>query len=386
MDFLLRDDQKTLQRTVAEFADKEVAPLAEKLDREQRFPVELFLKVGKLDITAIPFAEELGGLGLGTFEMVLALEQLARADQSLAVTTMVSVATGLTLSRFGSAELKEKYLPDIVRGRKICAIAGTEPEAGSDTAGFRTRASFDGQKWRINGSKAYITNAGTEITSFALVLVVTSEPEAARKGFTLFLVPSGTRGFVPGEPYRKMGWRSSDTRPLYFDDCEVGPDMVVGEVGRGRHILHRGYQQARVFLAACSLGLAQACLEHSVAYAKQRHAFGGPIGRFQLIQKMIADMAVKIEAARLLVYRAAWMADHGHASLRDLAMAKLYATEIGNECANAAVQIHGGWGYLDDCPVSRYFRDNRICTIGDGTSQIQALLIARELGLGAAFS
>ncbi len=385
MDFLLNDDQRRLQASVAEFVQSAVAPQAEALDREASFPSALFHRLAALGVTAIPFAPEWGGLGQGTFEMALAVEEIARGDQSLAVTTMVSVATGLTLARFGAEAVKKRFLPEVVSGRKICAIAGTEPNAGSDTAGFRTSARRQGDRWVINGEKAFITNAGTDITSFAMVLAVTSEPVAAKKSFTLFLVPTGTPGFNPGEPYRKMGWRSSDTRPLYFEDCVVPHDLVVGDVGQGRLLLHRGYQQARVFLAACSLGLAQASLDHSVAYAKERQAFGASIGRLQLVQKMVADMAVQVEAARMLVYRAAWLADHGRATIKDLAIAKLYATEIGTECANLAVQVHGGWGFMDDCAVSRYYRDNRVCTIGDGSSQVQSLLIARELGLDVAF-
>jgi len=303
----------------------------------------------------------------------------------LAVTTMVSIATGLTLERFGSPALKERFLPDVVSGRKICAIAGTEPNAGSDTGGFKTSARLENGRWVLNGEKAFITNAGTDITSFALVLAVSSDRGAGKKAFTLFLVPNGTAGFRVGEPYRKMGWRSSDTRPLHFDDCALGPEMIVGEAHHGRLLLHKGYQQARVFLAACSLGLAQASLDHAVTYAKERQAFGASIGRLQLVQKMVADIAVKVEAARMLVYRAAWLADHDQATIKDLAIAKLYATEIGTECANLAIQVHGGWGFMDDCAVSRYYRDNRICTIGDGSSQIQSLLIARELGLDVQF-
>jgi short-chain 2-methylacyl-CoA dehydrogenase len=385
MNFLLTEDQERLRASVAEFAAREVAPKAEALDREAAFPTELFLRMAELGITAIPFEPEWGGLGQGTFEMALAIEEIARADQSLAVTTMVSVATGLTLARFGSREQKERWLPDVVAGRRICAIAGTEPGAGSDTAGFRTSARRDGERWVVNGEKAFITNAGTEISSFALVLVVTSPPSAERKTFTLFLVPNGTPGYTPGVPYRKMGWRSSDTRPLHFDDCVLDASAVVGEVDRGRLLLHKGYQQARVFLASCSLGLAQASLDHAVGYAKERQAFGASIGKLQLVQKMCADIAVKVEAARMLVYKAAWLADQGKATIKDLAIAKLYATEIGTECANLAIQVHGGFGFMDDCPASRYYRDNRICTIGDGSSQIQTLLIARELGLDVSF-
>jgi alkylation response protein AidB-like acyl-CoA dehydrogenase len=386
VNFLLTDDQKKLQATVEEFARERIAPVAETLDRDGVFPTALFQELAGIGVTAIPFAEEWGGMGLGTFDMVLALEQIARADQSLAVSTMVSVATGLTLARFGSEAQKQTYLPDIVAGRKICSIAGTEPDAGSDTAGFTTRGRLENGVWRINGEKAYITNPGTEISSFALVLAVTSPPDAPRKTFTLFLVPNGTPGYTPGEKYRKMGWRSSDTRPLYFDDCAIRPENVVGEVDKGRLLLHKGYQQARVFLATCSLGLAQASLDLAVAYAKERKAFGGSLGKLQLIQKMVADMSVKVDTARMVTYRAAWLTDQGLATVKDLATAKYYATEIGTECANMAVQIHGGWGFMDDCPASRYLRDNRVCTIGDGSSQIQSLLIARELGLDVSFA
>ena len=386
MDFLLTEDQERLQSTVADFCDREVAPGAEERDRTAVFPTELFGKIAGLGIPAIPHHQDDGGLGLGTFDMVIALEQIARVDQSLAVTTMVNAASGLTFARFASRQLKDKWLGDVVSGRRICSLAGTEPQAGSDTAGSTTRARpTSGDGWSISGEKAYITNPGTEISSFTMVMAVTSEKDAERKSFTLFHVPTGTPGYVVGPAYRKMGWRSSDTHPLYFDDCRVGADAVIGEIGKGRLITHRGFQQARVFLGATSLGLAQGSLDHALAYAKSRRAFGATLGRLQLIQEMLAQMAVKIEAARMLVYRAAWLSDHGKATLKDLAMAKYFATEVGTECANLAVQVHGGWGFMDDCPPSRYLRDNRICTIGDGSSQIQMLLIARELGLDVAF-
>jgi alkylation response protein AidB-like acyl-CoA dehydrogenase len=387
LDFLLGEDQRKLQETVAAFARAEIMPRAASLDREARFPVDLYVKLGELGITAIPFEEKWGGLGLGAFDAVIAIEEIARADQSLAVSAMVSMATGLTLSRFGTERQKERFLPDIVAGRRICAIAGTEPDAGSDTAGFKTTARRTANAgWSMNGQKAFITNSGTDITSFALVLAVTSPPSAERKSFTLFAVPAKTKGFTVGEAYRKMGWRSSDTHPMFFDDCELADDDVVGEVDKGRIILHRGYQQARLFLATCSLGLAQASLDHAVAYAKERRAFGGPIGRLQLIQDMVARISVRVDAARLLVYKAAWLIDRGEVALKELATAKYYATEIGSECADLAIQVHGGSGFMDDCPVSRYYRDNRVCTIGDGSSQIQLLLIARELGLDVSFS
>jgi len=387
MNFDLSADQQQLQSRVRDFAQAEIAPVAEKLDREGVFPAALFKKLGDLGIMSIPFAEKHGGMGLGVFEAVLALEEIARADQSLAVSAMVSMATGLTLARFGSQQMIDQWLPEIVTGQKMCAIAGTEPQAGSDTAGFKTRARMVGNdRWVINGEKAYITNAGTELSIFTLLLTVSSPPEAARKQFTLFLVPNDAKGYDRGEKYRKLGWKSSDTRPLYFNDCEVSADNVVGEAHKGRYLLHKGYQAARLFLAASSLGLAQASLDHSIKFAQERQAFGGSLGRLQLIQEMIADMALEVDTARLATYRAAWGVDQGRDNLKELSMAKYLATEAGTKCADKAIQVHGGWGFMDDCPVSRYYRDNRVCTIGDGSSQIQKLLIARACGLEVNFT
>ena len=385
MDFELTADQIQIQSQVAEFAEREVAPVAEKLDRDATFPYDLYRQLGELGIPALPFAEEYGGMGLGTFDMALAVEQIAKRDQTLAVTMMVSVACGLIIQRFGTAEQKARYLPDIVAGKTIGALAGTEPDAGSDTAGFKTRAVRTGDEWVVNGSKAYITNAGTDISSVALTLVVTSPRDAEKKEYSLLAIPRGTPGYEQGEPYRKMGWRSGDTRPLYFQDCAVPQSAMMGGEGQGRLLLHRGYQQARVFLSACSLGLADGALDLSIKYANERKSFGKTLGGHQMIQEMCAQMAVKVEAARLLTYRAAWLADKGAASVKDLAFAKYFACETGTEVANMAVQIHGGWGFMDDCAVSRYLRDNRICTIGDGTSQIQLQLIARGLGLDVQF-
>jgi short/branched chain acyl-CoA dehydrogenase len=385
MNFELSADQCEIQARVADFAEREIAPVAEQLDRDATFPYALYAKLGELGIPALPFAEEFGGLGLGTFDMALAIEQIAKRDQTLAVTMMVSVSAGLIIQRFGTAEQKARYLPDIVAGRALGALAGTEADAGSDTAGFKTRAVKKGGDWVINGSKAYITNAGTDISSVALTLAVSTPADAEKKEFSLFAVPRGAPGYAQGEPYRKMGWRSGDTRPLYFDDCTIPQAAMMGGEGQGRLLLHRGYQQARVFLSACSLGLADGALDLSVKYANERKAFGKTIGGHQLVQEMCAQMAVKVEAARMLTYRAAWLADKGVASVKDLAFAKYFACEAGTEVANMAVQIHGGWGFMDDCPASRYLRDNRICTIGDGSSQIQLQLIARGLGLDVQF-
>ena len=385
MNFELTAEQSQIQAQVADFAEREIAPVAEQLDRDGVFPYKLYAQLGELGITSIPFAEEYGGMGLSTLDMVLAVEQIAKRDQTLAVTMMVSVATGLILQRFGTPEQKKRYLPDIIKGTGLGALAGTEPDAGSDTAGFKTRAHRVADDWIVNGNKAYITNTGTDISTVALTLVITSPPEAEKKDFSLFAIPRGTPGYEQGELYRKLGWRSGDTRPLYFQDCAVPHSALMGQEGQGRHLLHRGYQQARVFLAACSLGLADGALDLSVKYANERRAFGKTIGGHQMIQQMCAEMAVKVEAARMLTYRAAWLADKGTATVKDLAYAKYFACETGTEVANMAVQIHGGWGFMDDCPASRYLRDNRICTIGDGSSQIQLQLIARGLGLEVEF-
>jgi alkylation response protein AidB-like acyl-CoA dehydrogenase len=386
MDFDLSDDQRKLQDTVWDFARAEVAPRAAQLDRESVFPVDLYQQAGQLGIHSIPFAPEHGGMGLGSFEVVLALEQLARADQSFALSVMTGVGSGVVLSRFGTPTQIERYLPDLVAGRIVASLGGTEPDAGSDTAGFRTRARKVEGGWSITGEKAYISSAGTPISAYVLTMAITSEADADRKKFSLFLVPRDAPGYTVGSAYSKLGWRSSDTRPLYFQDCFVGPDQLVGNLHEGRLVLHKGYQQARCFLAACSLGLAQACLDASVSWAKERQAYGNSLGRLQLIQEMVAQIAVMVDTARLLAYRAAWNVDRGRFNLKELAMAKLYACEAGTKCADLAVQIHGGWGVMDDCAVSRYYRDNRAATIGDGSSQIQTLLIARECGLDVSFS
>lgn len=387
MHFELTEQQRELKSQIHRFAQAEIAPRAQELDRKAEFPIDLFQRVGEMGVMSIPFPEELGGMGLGVFDAVLAIEELARADQSIAVSTMVSMATGLTLARFGTDEQKKKWLPEIISGQKACSIAGTEPDAGSDTGGFTTRATQLGNgQWSMSGEKAYITNAGTPISLFTLILAITSAKDAERKKFSLFLTPNDAPGYSRGKGYDKMGWRSSDTRQLYLDDCQLGADALVGDLDGGRYLLHKGYQAARIWLAACSLGLAQASLDHAIAYAKERKAFGGTLGRLQIIQQMIAQMAIKVDTARLLTYRAAWQIDQGIDDMGALSMAKMGATEIGTEVANLAVQVSGGWGFMDDCPASRYLRDNRICTIGDGSSQIQALLIAKSCGLDVDFT
>ncbi|HET8707199.1 MAG TPA: acyl-CoA dehydrogenase family protein [Pseudomonadales bacterium] len=387
MNFELTNDQKNLQNTVREWAQSELAPRAYELDKAAEFPTELYLKMNKdIGVCAIPFKEEHGGLGLGVLDMSIAIEELARADQTFALSVMVAVATGLTLQTFGSAYQKEKYLPDIVAGRAIGSIAGTEPQAGSWTAGFKTRAVRQNDKWSLTGEKAFITNSGADITSYNLVCAITSAPDAEKTSMTLFLVPAGTPGVTIGKSYDKLGWRSSDTHPIYLDGALVGDEAIVGKEGDGRYIVHKTYQSARCFLSACALGLSQACLDHSIAYAKDREAFGRKLGGLQLIQQMIADMAVKVETSRLLARQAAVKADAGTASILELAMAKYYCCEMSSQVADLALQVHGGFGFMNDCPISRYLRDTRITRIGDGSSQIQSMIIAKELGLDVTFT
>ena len=387
MTFELTKDQIELQNTVREWAQAELAPRAYELDKAAQFPTDLYHKMNQdIGVCAIPFKEEHGGLGLGILDMSLAIEELARADQTFALSTMVAVATGLTLQTFGTEQQQEKYLRDIVAGKTIGSIAGTEPQAGSWTAGFTTRAQKNGDKWSISGEKAFITNSGADITAYNLVCAVTSAPDAEKTKMTLFLVPAGTPGVEIGKDYDKLGWKSSDTHPIYLDGAEVTEDMIVGNEGDGRYIVHKTYQSARCFLSACALGLSQACLDHSIEYAQERQAFGRSLGGLQLIQKMVADIAVKVETSRLLARQAAYKADQGTASIYELAMAKYYCCESSSECADLALQIHGGYGYMNDCPVSRYMRDTRITRIGDGSSQIQSMIIAKELGLDVTFT
>lgn len=385
MDFHLTEEQGQIREAVRRFAEREVAPRAEELDQRGEFPYDLYQRVAQLGITALPFPKEAGSVGAGFLTFCVALEELARGDMSLAVSAMASVGTGLVLHRFGSDAQKERYLPRIISGEGLGAIAGTEPNAGSDTEGFQTTAREERAAWVLNGSKAFITNSGTKITDVILPVAVSGRDAKGRKEFSMFAVPTGAPGLVVGPPYRKMGLRASDTHPLFFEDCRLPLDGLLGQRGQGRWIVHKGYAQARVTAATCAVGLGQACLDASLRYAAERTAFGRPIGRFQMIQDMVADMSVELEAARLLTYRAAWLIDREEPALHAAAAAKYYATEAAKRIADQAVQIHGGLGYMDECPVSRYYRDIRVATIADGTSQIQKLIIARELGLGSGF-
>jgi short/branched chain acyl-CoA dehydrogenase len=376
MDFDLSDDHALIRRTVRDFAEQEVAPVAEELDREKRFPYELVAKMGALGWMGIPFPESVGGAGGDTLAYALAVEELTRIDSSVAITLCAHTSLGTQpIYLFGDDAQKEEWLPQLCSGSKLGAFGLTEPEAGSDAGNVRTRARLDGGDWVIDGAKQFITNAGTDVSGVVCITARTGDDEISN-----LIVPNGTPGYEQGEPYRKMGWNASDTRPLTFDDCRVPEANLLGPRGNGfkqfLHILDIG----RIGVAAMGLGLAQGALDEALAYAKERRAFGQPISKFQAIQGKLADMATEIEAARLLVYKAALLKDRGESFSLTAAQAKLKTGRLAVRCSEEAVQIHGGYGYIEEYPVCRFYRDAKILTIGEGTDEVQQMVIARALG------
>jgi short/branched chain acyl-CoA dehydrogenase len=380
MDFDLSDDHELIRRTVRDFAEREVAPVAEELDREKRFPYEIVAKLGELGLMGIPFPEEYGGGGGDSLAYALAVEELTRVDSSVAITMCAHTSLGTQpIYLFGSEEQKQRLLPDLCAGRKLGAFGLTEPEAGSDAGNARTRAVQDDGEWVINGAKQFITNAGTEISGHVAITAKTGDP-AHPDEISNLIVENGTPGYEQGEPYRKMGWNASDTRPLTFEDCRVPEENLLGPRGQGfkqfLHILDIG----RIGVAAMGVGLAQGALDQALAYAKERRAFGRPISKFQAIQGKLADMATEIEAARLLTYKAARLKDAGRNFTLTAAQAKLKTGRLAVRAAEEAVQIHGGYGYIEEYPVCRMYRDAKILTIGEGTDEVQQMVIARALG------
>jgi short-chain 2-methylacyl-CoA dehydrogenase len=374
--FDLDDDSELLRRTVRDFAEQEVAPVAEELDHDKRFPYGIVARMGELGWMGIPFPEEVGGAGGTTLQYALAVEELTRVDSSVAITMCAHTSLGTQpIYLFGSAEQQERYLPDLCAGRKLGAFGLTEPEAGSDAGNTRTRARLDGGEWVIDGAKQFITNAGTDISGHVCITARTGDDEISN-----ILVDNGTPGYEQGQPYRKMGWNASDTRPLTFTDCRVPEGNLLGPRGQGfkqfLHILDIG----RIGVAAMGVGLAQGALDEALAYAKQRRAFGQPISKFQAIQAKLADMSAEIEAARLLVYKAAYLKDEGRNFTLTAAQAKLKTGRLAVRCTEEAVQIHGGYGYIEEYPVCRFYRDAKILTIGEGTDEVQQMVIARALG------
>ena len=388
MDFELTDEQRAIRELCRDFAREVVAPAAEENDREHRFPLEIIRQMGEMGLFGLPFAEEYGGSGGDFLSYALAIEELSWADASVGITLEAAVSLGAgPIHDFGTDAQKQELLPDLLAGRKLWAFGLTEPEAGSDAGATRTRAEQRDGEWVINGSKQFITNSGTEITAGVTITAVTGRREGSPRGeISAFLVPQGTSGYEVQPAYRKLGWHASDTHPLAFDDCRVPEANLLGGRGGGyKQFLHT-LTGGRIAIAALSVGVAQACLDASVAYARERKAFGQPISHFQAVQFKLADMATEVELARLAVHRAAVEYDHSHGEmtgeLRRLAsMAKLFASETSKRAADQAVQIHGGYGFIEDYPVARFYRDVKINEIGEGTSEVQRILIARELGL-----
>ena len=387
MDYALTDEQKAVRELCRDFAREVVAPAAEELDREHRFPYDIVRQMGEMGLFGLPFGEEHGGAGGDFLSLCLAIEEISRADAGVGITLEAAVCLGAApIHDFGSAEQKKKWLPDLLAGRRMWAFGLTEPEAGSDAGSTKTRAEQRDGVWVISGAKQFITNSGTDISAGVTITAVTGRHKNNELEISAFLVPTGTPGYAVQPSYRKLGWHSSDTHPLAFDGCEVPDENMLGQRGGGyRQFLHT-LTGGRIAIAALSVGLAQACLDASLSYAKERKAFGKTLSKHQAIQFKLADMAMETELARTMVYRAATAYHHDsrHASddVRMLAaFAKLYASEVSKRAADQAVQIHGGYGFMEDYPVARYWRDVKVNEIGEGTSEVQRMLIARLLGL-----
>ncbi len=382
MNLDLTDEQLAFQKVVRDFAQQEIAPHAEEWDRDHTFPVDTVRAMGDLGLFGLLFPESYGGSNADFTTFCLALEEIGRADQSMAIT--VEAGTGLgtnPIYQFGTDEQRERWLPDLCAGKALAGFGLTEPNGGSDAGATQTKAARDGDEWVINGRKEFITNSGTPITSVVTVTALTGG-DASRPEISAIIVPNGTPGFTVEPAYRKMGWHASDTHPLSFDECRVPADSLLGAQGQGFRNFLAMLDEGRVAIAAVSLGLAQACLDHSVEYAKNRNAFGRPIGSYQGVSFKCADMAVMVDAARALTYRAAWLKDMGRPFKREATVAKLYATEAAVTATREATQIFGGYGFIDETPVSRFYRDAKILEIGEGTSEVQRMILARELGLG----
>jgi butyryl-CoA dehydrogenase len=385
MDFNLTHEQQAIRDTCRDFAREVVAPAAEELDRHHKFGYDIVRQMGELGLFGLPFSEEYGGAGADFLSLCLAIEEISRADAGVGITLEAAVCLGASpIYEFGSDAQKKQWLPDLVAGRKLWAFGLTEPEAGSDAGATKTRAEARNGKWVINGAKQFITNCGTNISAGVTITAVTGKTNGTSE-ISALMVPTGTPGYHVLEPYRKLGWHSSDTHPLSFDGCEVPADNLLGPRGGGyRQFLHT-LTGGRIAIAALSVGLAQACLDASLAYAKERHSFGVPISKHQAIQFKLADMATETELARTMVYRAASEYEHAGEQITDevrmhAAMCKLYASEASKRAADNAIQIHGGYGFIEDYPVARYWRDVKINEIGEGTSEVQRILIARLLG------
>jgi len=377
MNFSFTDEHVALRAMMREFAESRIAPHAEQWDTDHHFPTDVIEEMGDLGLFGITADEEWGGAGGDFTSLCIAIEELSRVDQSMGITLEAAVGLGINpIHEFGTPEQKQRWLPELVAGRALAGFGLTEPDAGSDAGATATRAELDGDEWVINGSKAFITNSGTDITSLVTITARTGPGE-----ISTIVVPSGTEGFIVEPPYRKMGWHASDTHPLTFIDCRVPTENLLGERGRGFHQFLATLDDGRIAIAAMSLGVIEACLGESLEYAKERTSFGKPIGSYQAIAFKIADLQVMADAARMLVYKAAWLKDEGLPFKQEAAVAKLYASEAAVTATREATQIFGGAGFLDQTLVARHYRDAKVLEIGEGTSEIQRLVISRGLGL-----
>jgi hypothetical protein len=390
MDFQLSDEYQELSDTVREFADEVVAPVSARHDEEHSFPYEVIAQMGEMGLFGLPFPEEYGGMGGDYFALALALEQLGRVDQSVAITLEAGVSLGaMPIHRFGTEKQKEALLPDLAAGRALAGFGLTEPGAGSDAGGTKTTARLedgaDGREWVISGSKEFITNSGTDITSFVTVTAVTGTEEradgTARKEISTIIVPSGTPGFRAEKPYNKVGWNASDTHPLSFKDARVPEENLLGVRGRGYANFLSILDEGRIAIAALATGAAQGCVDLSAKYAKERTAFGTNIGKYQAIQFKIARMQARAHTARLAYYDAAARMLGGKPFKTEAAIAKMVAGEAAMDNARDATQVFGGYGFINESTVARHYRDSKILEIGEGTTEVQLMIISRELGL-----
>jgi len=376
VNFDLSEEHELLRSTVRDFAEKRIAPVAEELDREHRFPYDIVAELAELGLMGIPIPEEHEGGGGDTLSYAIAVEELTRVDSSVAITVAAHTSLGtMPIFLYGNDEQKREWLPDLASGRRLAAFGLTEPEAGSDAGATRTTAELREGRWVVNGSKIFITNAGTDITACVTLTVRTGDDEVSN-----IIVPTGTEGYEISAPMRKMGWHASDTRELSFRDCAVPEANLLGERGAGYRQFLEILDGGRISIAAMGLGLAQGAYDLAAAYARERKQFGQPISKFQAIQFKLADMATEIEAGRGLVYKVAWLKDQGRPFGQAAAMAKLYTGELAHRVANQALQIHGGYGYMDEYAISRLYRDQKVLEIGEGTNEVQRLVIARHLG------
>jgi butyryl-CoA dehydrogenase len=381
MDFDLTPEQEDVVNLCREFADGEIAPHAQEWDAKAEFPLAVVRKMGELGLLGLPFPEKYGGAGADTVSYALAVMEIGRADASVGITMAAHVSLGSQpFLSFGSEAQKEKYLVPLARGEKLWSFGLTEPQAGSDAGATKTTAQMTDGRWVVNGTKCFITNAGTPMSGGVTITAVTGSSNG-RAEISNIIIPQDTAGYTQAAPYKKMGWRASDTRELHFDNAEVPQENLLGQRGRGFQQFLEILDGGRISVGALSVGLAQACYDAAAKYAKERYQFGRPIAHFQAVQFQLVDMAVEVELARNAVLKAAWLKDQGRDFATAAAMAKLYSGEVSRRCANAAVQIHGGYGFMDEYPVSRYWRDCKINEIGEGTNEVQRMVIARQLGL-----